>query len=402
MTAKEKVLQYIDEHEGEILRVAGDLIRVPSISGRDDANEQYHRMADYLIAEFGRFGIPAVKHAREGGGCNLVAEIRGSGTGKTFAMGGHYDVVAADEPDWTTEGGFVPTVRDGKLIGRGAADMKGGLAACFVALTALRACGVAPAGTVQFIATVDEEIGGPNGMDHLVTAGIINPDFFVNAEQTEMKIITAYKGCAWMEVTVKGVSAHGSKPELGVNAVVNAAKLISRIHEKGVAYTPDPLLGDGSLNIGAIRSGSAINVVPDECVFNIDGRFVPGQTYDGVIGELRAIIAELEDEDETFRAEITFCSRCTNATVIPDDSDLVKSLLLNSEAVYGAASELGGFIAAGDNCLFHRKGVPALMYGPGGLGCIHKANEWVDIHELTKAAKIYAMAAIDLTKGSLD
>ena len=123
MRAKEKVLQYIEENKDEIVRVACNLIRIPSVSGREDSNEQYHRMADYLTAEFDRFGIPAARHAMGKGGCNLVAGTEGNGKGKTFAMGGHYDVVAADEPDWATNG-FVPVIRDGKLIGRGAADMK--------------------------------------------------------------------------------------------------------------------------------------------------------------------------------------------------------------------------------------------------------------------------------------
>ncbi len=396
MTDYQKVIEYIQNNKDEIVRIASGLISIPSISGREDSNEQYNKEADYIIDEFSKFGITAKKHALAPGGCNVVAEYTGTGGGRTLAMGGHYDIVAADETNWETEGGFVPTIKDGKLIGRGAADMKGGLAACFMAIKALKECEIKLKGNVQFVATVDEEIGGPYGMDYLVNSGIVNPDFFINAEQTEMKIIVAYKGCAWMEVKVKGVAAHGSKPNLGVNAVVNAAKLIAKIDEKGVKYTPDKFLGDGSLSVGIIKGGNAINVVPDECVFNIDGRFVPGQTYEGVISELRDIIAEFEKEDENFKATIDFCSRCTNAVVIPNDSDLVKALIKNSELVYSKPSELGGFIAAGDNCLFHKKGVPALMYGPGTLDCIHKANEWVDIDELVEAAKIYALTAMSV------
>ena len=234
MTNEEKVLKYIDDNRDELVRIASGLISIPSISGRPDSNEQYEKEADYLTEEFAKFGIKAEKYALSPGGCNLIAEYNGHKGGRTLAMGGHYDVVAADENTWETEGGFVPTVKDGKLIGRGSADMKGGLAACFMALKAVKECGVEPVGNIQFVATVDEEIGGPYGMDYLVNSGIINPDFFINAEQTEMKIVIAYKGCAWMEVKVKGVTAHGSKPSLGVNAVVNAAKFITRLDEKGV------------------------------------------------------------------------------------------------------------------------------------------------------------------------
>lgn len=264
--------------------------------------------------------IKAQKHASSSGAPNLVAEYTGTGNGPTLAMGGHYDIVAADETTWETEGGFVPTIKDGKLIGRGSADMKGGLACCFMALKALKECDIKLKGNVQFVATVDEEIGSPYGMQYLAENNIVNPDFFINAEQTEMKIIVAYKGCAWMEVKVKGVTAHGSRPQLGVNAVVNAAKIIYKLNEKGFDYTPDPLLGDGTFNVGVINGGTAINVVPDECVFRIDGRLVPGQTYDGVIGTVREIIADLKADDPTFDAEVDFCARTSNAVHISEDN----------------------------------------------------------------------------------
>ena len=396
MTDAERVIDYIEKNRSEIVRIASGLISIPSVSGRDDSNEQYNKEADYLIEEFAKFGIKAEKYSLAPGGCNLVASYKGKGGGRTLALGGHYDVVAADEKTWDTEGGFIPTIRDGKLIGRGAADMKGGLAACFMALKAVKECDIELAGEMQFIATVDEEIGGPYGMDYLVNAGIVNPDFFINAEQTEMKIIIAYKGCAWFEVKVYGVTAHGSKPQLGINAVVNAAKLINKINEEGVPFNRDEFLGDGSLCIGNIHGGNAVNVVADLCTFNIDGRFVPGQDYNDVLARIRKMIEELEEEDKNFKAEVNFCSRTTNAVRIDEKSDLVKALVENSKKITGKPSPLGGFIAAGDNCLFHQKGVPALMYGPGTLDCIHKANEWVYIDELVEAAKIYALAAMSI------
>ncbi len=396
MTDKEKVVDYIEKNRDELIKIASGLISIPSVSGREDSNEQYEKEADYLISEFAKFGVAAQKYANAPGGFNVVAEYNCDKNGKTIAMGGHYDVVSADESTWETEGGFVPTVKDGKLIGRGSADMKGGLASCFMALKALKECGIKLNGGIQFVATVDEEIGSPYGMDFLVNSGKIKPDFFINAEQTEMKIIIAYKGCAWMEVKVKGVTAHGSKPELGVNAVVNAAKIIAKIDEKGVDFVHDDLLGDGSLSVGVINGGTAINVVPDECVFRIDGRLVPGQTYDGVIGFIRDIINDFKKDDPTFDAEVDFCARTSNAVRFSEDSDLVRALRNSSEFVNGKPSDFGGFIAAGDNYFFHKMGIPSLMYGPGTLDCIHKANEWVSVDELVEAAKVYALTAMEL------
>lgn len=397
-SAAMKIIQWIDENQGEIIRIAEDLIRIPTISGRPDANLQYEAAAAYLHSEFASIGIPSCSHQLgPNGGTNVVATLNGSSGGKTLALGGHMDVVAADEPDWNIAGGFAPVVTaDGKLVGRGAADMKGGLAACLVAMKALQATGTNLNGNMQFVATVDEEIGGPCGMDYLVKSGTVLPDFFINAEQTEMDIITAYKGCCWIQVVVKGVSAHGSRPDLGVNAVEKAAGIIKKLRAKGLTWQKDFQLGECTVNVGQIHGGTATNVVPDECIFSLDVRLVPGQTYDGVLGEIRGIIATMQAQDPGLVATADFCSRCTNAVVLSNDSELVKTLREKTAQVTGNVARIGSFIAAGDNCLFHKMQIPALMYGPGSLQHVHKANEYVLVSELVLAAKIYALAALTL------
>lgn len=168
------------------------------------------------------------------------------------------------------------------------------------------------------------------------------------------------------------------------------------LDKKGVEFTPDPLLGNGSLNVGTIEGGTGINIVPDECVFKIDGRLVPGQTYDGVIGAIRDMISELKAQDPTFDAEVDFCARTSNAVHISEDSPLVKALLENSKLATGKEADLSGFIAQGDNYFFNKNGIPAIMFGPGTLDCIHKANEWVKIDDLVEAAKIYALTALSV------
>ncbi len=395
---KQKVLQWIDCNKEEIVRIASDMIKIPSISGRPDSAKYYREASDYLVNEFNKFGIQgeAVANSTNGSGPNTIATLKGSGGGRTLAMGGHYDVVAAEEPDWKTEGGFVPVIKDGNLIGRGAADMKGGLACCLVAMKALKECGVSLKGDIQFVATIDEEIGGPDGMGYLAEQGKVLPDFFINAEQTEMEIIIAYKGCFWAEVVVSGVTAHSSKPELGINAVEKAAELICAFRKRGLKWEKDDFLGECTVNYGTIAGGTLANVVPDECKIAIDVRLVPGQTYDGALAEFQTVIDEMMANDPQFKASIKFCSRCTNAVRIPTDSDLVKTLKANTGVVTGTLGKLNSFIAAGDNCIFHRRGIPALMMGPGSLKYIHKSNEWVSIQDLINTAKIYALTAIDL------
>jgi len=398
---EKKIINWIDDNSDEITRIAGNLIEIPSVSGKEDSNKYYEEEADYLISEFDKIGVEGQKISKDiDSGVNCLATMHGTESNYVLALGGHYDVVPANEKEWDTDG-FKAVVKDGKLFGRGAADMKGGLAACVVAMKAIKECNIMHRGDIQLIASIDEEVGGNGGMDYLINSGTINPNCFINAEQTEMEIIVAYKGCAWMEVKTHGVAAHGSKPELGVNAIKNAAdaiEMISGLSGNEIQFVHDDLLGDFSLNVGMIEGGSAINVVPDACSFKIDGRFVPGQDYNEIIKIIRKRFDEMHAENAEFKAEIEFISRCTNAVRIPEDSDLVKSLRASSKKVCVNEAPLNGFIAAGDNCLFHRKGTPALMYGPGSLDVIHKANEHCNIKDLISSAKIYALTALELCK----
>ncbi|MCR4399143.1 MAG: M20/M25/M40 family metallo-hydrolase, partial [Firmicutes bacterium] len=140
MTDKElAMVGWIEKNQSEIVRIATTLIRFPTVSSRPDARERYDELNEYLGREIAGMGVRAeVFRKNPDAGANLVARFPGSGGGKTLVMGGHTDVVAADEPEWITGNGYEARVIDGKLYGRGAADMKGGLAACLVAIRALR------------------------------------------------------------------------------------------------------------------------------------------------------------------------------------------------------------------------------------------------------------------------
>jgi acetylornithine deacetylase/succinyl-diaminopimelate desuccinylase family protein len=394
--AEKKVMEIIDAGRDDLIRIASDLIAVPSVSGKPGAGKYYEQMADYLDGEFAKIGIKGEKLSLPPGGTNFIASLQGCGHGRTLAMGGHYDVVPADEPEWETDP-FKAEIRNGCLFGRGAADMKGGLAVCFMTMKALAECGVSLQGDVQFIASVDEETGGPYGIDYIAATGKCVPDMFINAEQTEMKIVTAFKGCAWLRVKVRGRSAHGGRPETGVNAVVKAAEIIRMLGSldgREITYKRDPFLNGFSMNISCISGGQAVNAVPDECSFTVDCRFVPGQDYNEVINVIRGKIAEMSAADPDLDAEVEIISRCTNAVRFPADAELVEVLSQSIREATGHDGEQCGFLAAGDNGVFHRQGIPALVFGPGSPAVIHKANEYCNIDDMVEAAKIYALAAM--------
>lgn len=398
MNAHEKaIVSWIEENQSEIFRIATNLIRFKTISSRPDARKRYDELNEYLASEVAKLGVKA-QTFRNGSeaGANLVARFPGTGGGKTLLLGGHTDVVPAEESDWITGNGFEAKIIDGKFYGRGSADMKGGLAACLVAIRALQETKTALKGDILFVGSVDEEIGGTNGMGFLVESGSVKADYAINAEQTDLDIKTAYKGNCWIEVKVTGSTAHGSTPHLGINAIEKAAKVIETLTSIGLTYETDPILGPSTLNIGIIKGGTARNVVPDECSFTLDVRMVPGQTAESVLAELQGILAKMIRRDPQLKAEAFFNGRNTRPVVIPDSEPLVQVLLKRGEEVTGRRPKTTGFISAGDMWHFQKMGVPGLMYGPGSLSNIHKGNEYATVEELVNAAKIYALAAVSL------
>lgn len=265
-----------------------------------------------------------------------------------------------------------------------------------VAIRALKETGIKLRGDIVFVASVDEEIGGTNGMGYLVESGSVAADYAINAEQTDLAIMTAYKGNCWIEVKVTGATAHGSTPHLGINAIEKAAKVIQTIASIGMTYEVHPMLGSSTVNIGVVHGGTARNVVPHECAFTLDIRMVPGQTAESVLAEVQGLLAKMMKRDPQLKAEASFNGRNTKPVVIPETEPLVQVLLKRGEQIMGRRPEMRGFISSGDMWHFQKVGVPGLMFGPGSLSNIHKANEFALVEELINAAKISALVPLDL------
>jgi acetylornithine deacetylase/succinyl-diaminopimelate desuccinylase-like protein len=366
---EQAIVSWIEQHSKEIIRIATNLIRFRTVSSRLDARERYDELNEYLAKEVGDLGLKVQTFRKDqNAGANLVGLHAGTGGGKTLLLGGHTDVVPADEAEWITGNGYEAKIIDGKLYGRGSADMKGGLAASLVAIRALKEAGVSLRGDILFVGSVDEEIGGANGMGFLVESGSVKADFAINAEQTDLAIMTAYKGNCWVQ-TIASI---------------------------GMTYETDPVLGPSTVNIGLVKGGTAKNVVPDECTFTLDVRMVPGQTAEDVLAEVQALLAKMIKRDPQLKAEATFNGRSTKPVVIPATEPLVQALLKRGEQITGKPPEMRGFISAGDMWHFQKIGVPGLMFGPGSLANIHKANEFALVEELINAAKISALVALDL------
>ena len=201
----------------------------------------------------------------------------GSGERPSLAWNGHLDVVPVGDPSNWAHGPWEGVVEDGRLIGRGSADMKGPVASALAAAAAIRRAGIDLAGTLTFHLAADEEHMGMYGTKVLWDRGMLEQDACIVGEPSDLRVGLAERGGAWITATARGTAAHGSQPHLGVNAIASMARLVLRLPE----VLPDrehPLVGRPTVNAAVITGGSAPNVVPDRCELVIDRRIVPGET----------------------------------------------------------------------------------------------------------------------------
>lgn len=330
--------------------------------------------------------------------CSLPSH-EGGGGGRHLILCGHTDTVPlnAAEPGHGTSG----EVRDGRLHGRGAADMKGALAAMAGALVSLLRAGGLRAGRVTLAAVIDEEMESL-GAEELVSSGE-RADGAIIGEATSNRVAVGHKGLEWLEIVFRGKSAHGGRPEAGVSAISAAARFI-QLAERELSprfeARAHPVLGPPTFNVGTIAGGDQPSTVPAECLLRVDRRSVPGETYDGIVAELEGWLEKVKAGLPGLATEIrrmpgSMATLEHVALVTEASHPLVVAAASACEAVAGAPCELTTFPAWTDGALLSRyAGIPAIVLGPGDLALAHSPRESVLVSELVDAARIYASAAL--------
>lgn len=319
---------------------------------------------------------------------NVVGIARGQGGGRALILNGHMDTVGAGEMPKP----HAPTVKDGRLYGRGAYDMKGGLAACMWAAAEARKRGLR--GDVIVQAVADEEYAS-------VGTAAIAPRFeaegAIVAEFTELKVILAHKGFVWLEVETAGKAAHGSRPDLGVDAIIKMGHVlaaIERLQGKLRQKTVHPLLGSGSIHASLIKGGRELSSYPDQCVLWVERRTIPGETPESVEAELTRILDTLRSEDASFNAVLRRgLDRMPLET--PPDSVIGRSIQAAAASVLGHVPQTAGVPFWTDAALLSAAGIPSLLFGPSGAGA-HAAEEWVDLKSVESCAQVYLQTAINV------
>ena len=365
-----------DEHDSEELDLLRRLIAVDSVNPAlvpGGAGET--RIATVVAEWLGRRGFDCRRLEAAPGRPSILAVAHGAGGGRSLMLNGHLDTVSLANYDGE---GLEPVVRDGRLHGRGAYDMKSGLAAMMVA--AARAHEAPHRGDVVLALVADEEhasLGTEEVLDAVIT------DAAIVVEPTGLDLVTAHRGFVWATLTVRGRAAHGSRPDLGVDAIAKAGRALTAIDELADRLAigrRHPLLGTGNVHAGTITGGAETSSYPDACVITLERRTTPGEDHATFERELLGIIDRIAGSDPDFTADLEIT---THRPPFEGDaaSDIADVVSASFAEVAGHAPTPRGEPFWTDCALLREKGIDTVMFGVDGGGA-HAADEWVTIDSL--------------------
>jgi acetylornithine deacetylase/succinyl-diaminopimelate desuccinylase len=384
------------------LELLQTLVRTPSHPGLPHQEEAVvAALGSYLETQ----GLACTVEDVTPGRPNLLASLEGASPGRHLMLCGHTDTVPLNASD--SGRGFSAEVIDGMLHGRGACDMKGALAAMAAAMVALRATGGLAAGRLTLAAVIDEEMESL-GAEALVKSHF-HADGAIVGEPTSNRVALGHKGLEWLEVRFFGRAAHGGTPEAGVNAIVAAARFLSLVEDRLQPLLRDrnhPLLGPPTFNCGTITGGDQPSTVAAACTLRVDRRLVPGETYVGVLSEIRELLSEVERQVPGLRTAVGrmrggMATLEHGSTVLEADHALAVAVMRSAATAQGEERPAVAFPAWTDAALLSNfSNIPSVVLGPGDLAHAHSPREHVPLAEVEEAALIYALAAQSFTQAA--
>jgi acetylornithine deacetylase len=368
----------------ELEQSLAEMVRIdstnPGMGGPGEA-----AFAAYLARRMEELGLEVDLWDVLPGRPNVVGRLPGTGGGSSLMLLGHLDVVAP----WAPEA-FEPVVRDGRMYGRGAADMKCGFVAMLLAAEALLAGGARLRGDLFFAGVIDEEWESA-GAEALPAR--CRPDACLLLECTGLDVVTEHGGFAWYEIESRGVEAAGADPEHGVDAIALLAPVLAGITalDAELATRPRAAYGRGSVHASTIEGGTQLPAYPSRCTLGVERCTIAGETVAQSRAEMEDLLAAARAADPRFSAELrTVVAR--EAMHMEHDEPVIKAVAAAAEAVLGRPATLAGDIAWGDSGLLVEAGVPCVTFGPTGHG-EHTAEEWVDLESVAQTAAVAEGAA---------
>ncbi|AIQ46370.1 hypothetical protein R70723_11145 [Paenibacillus sp. FSL R7-0273] len=402
-----------------------------------------HRLSLLLYDFLQTAGVDSTVRGIGQGRSNLEAVFAGAAGGRKLMFCGHLDTVSA----WTAEAGKYPphgaVIEGGRMYGRGTSDMKGGLAAMLLAAVSLQQEGIRLGGDLIFLATAGEEVDSCGARQYAQEHNLEELDGLVIAEPTGSRVAIGHKGALWLRITLFGRSAHGSMPQLGLNAVEGMMEVIALLHRHALEWQAhDPVLGTSSLSVNTISGGVQTNVIADRCTIDVDIRTVPPLQHAELLAEITARLADIQQLKAGFRYEVQELLDRSGVYTQPDEELIRTALELAGEPgrtagqgveaiaagtrlavdheVGGVDGNVGATTGGGvdgnviaptgrgtaspavqgvsyytDASVLHNHGkLPVLIYGPGDPGLAHQPDEWIDIEAYLESISFYRELAV--------
>lgn len=367
--------------------ILADLVKIESINpelvpgGSGEARIAVY-VADFLRAAGLKTRIRKLGRGR----ANVVGILRGRGGGRSLMLNGHLDTVGVTG----MEAPFSAEIKNNQLYGRGAQDMKGGIAAALMAAAAL-AEGPRLRGDLVIAAVADEEYKsiGTRALLEEITA-----DAAIVMEPTGLEVAIAHKGFAWAEIETLGKAAHGSRPRDGVDGIAMMGRVLGGIEglrEKLEAVPEHPLLGHASVHASIISGGQELSSYPARCHLSVERRLLPGEDASTFMRELGEIVLNLSHQDRKFRAHSTM-GYSALALETSRESPIAQTLMDCARKVIGASAKFGAQSFWTDAALLNEAGIASVLFGPGGAG-MHSEVEYVNLAEVADCAEVLVECA---------
>lgn len=348
------------------------------------------KIAAFVAEWLGAEGLAVQVAEPVPGRTSVIGVLAGSGGGASLMLNAHMDTVGAGG----MKDPFIPVVRNGRVYGRGAYDMKGSLAAIMIAAREARKLKLH--GDVIVAAVADEEVASVG------TAAVlerIEADAAIVTEPTEMRLCLAHKGFAWLEVETRGVAAHGSRPDLGIDAVAHMGRILTgvlELDERLRAGRGHLLLGTGTLHASLIEGGQELSTYPARCLVKLERRTLPGEDGAKALQEIDDVIASARAEDPALEASARLLLE-RPPSQLGADSFVTEAVEKAATEVLGREPEVIGVAYWMDMALSNAAGIPTVAFGPSGEGA-HADVEWVDLASLQTCVQVY-LRAIELLCG---
>jgi acetylornithine deacetylase len=381
------------------LPILQDLVAIPSVNpmGRDVSGSIYYEggVSDYLVGFFEQLGVEHRRIELAPGRSNVLAVLRGTPENNTILLDAHQDTVPVDG---MTIDPFAPKLDGDRLYGRGACDVKGGLAAMLAAFARMKEIwSDTKDATVIMSCSCDEEATSL-GVNALVKswAGPADeatwwrrkPNMAIVAEPTELNVVVAHRGASRWKIRTSGRACHSSDPSQGVNAIYKMGHVLAALEEYAALLPgkvePHPLCGPATLSVGRIEGGVSVNTVPDACTIDIDRRVIPGEDGWAAIRDVEGFLRE--------QTKVNFEMLppwLVGQALSDDQNGWVADILLKKIARVVEPKQKIGVPFGTHASRFAAAGVQSVVFGPGSIAQAHTKDEWISVTQLRQAAEIY-------------